>query len=145
MTKRKTRTMGFDPNNAPAGYIAVRDGSDANACDKCALKVTALCGEAQCTGRTRPDGIDAHFIEMHENEEPSPEISPIIAGIKVEHTAVVTSKIVLDEAKLEEIVKAAMPNMPDMQFRWLGTQGSAVLEITFSTTRYTNEELKDLI
>ena len=142
MTKRKPK---FDPENAPAGRIAVRDGSLVDACTKCALLNTALCEDTQCTGFTRPDGTDAHFIKVHENGEPSPEISPIIAGIKVEHTAVVTSKIVLYEDELEEIVKAAMPNMPDMQFRWLGTQGSAVLEITFSTTRYTNEELKDLI
>lgn len=59
----------LNPNDAPAGYVAVADSS-AKGCSRCELNETLLCHQTACTALRRADGCGVIFIR---SETPPPE------------------------------------------------------------------------
>lgn len=58
----KSMNKKLNPNEAPAGYVAVADAS-ARGCSRCAINGMPACDEASCTANRRDDGCGVVFVK----------------------------------------------------------------------------------
>lgn len=76
----------LNPNEAPAGYVAVADDS-ALGCSRCAINATIACQDTECTALRRVDGCGVIFIKRE-----TPPLEPLDARLTLRLPASVKAK-----------------------------------------------------